>query len=82
MDPKDSDCPRYFQDGEWLPINPTVHVARRDYQFRSDLVRLLKQHAFCGVWHRGDGLALVAPRVIQREVDAAIDQARGKEVQS
>lgn len=37
--------------------------------------RWLKQHAFCGVWHRGDGLALVAPRVIQREVDAAIDAA-------
>lgn len=45
--------------------------------------RWLKKSAFCNVWERGDGIALVVPRSamadIDSKIDAAIDAALSKE---
>ncbi len=38
--------------------------------------RWLKENAFCNVWGRGDGIALVVPRTTINGIDAAIDAAR------
>jgi hypothetical protein len=53
-------------------------------QARADAARYrwLKKSAFCNVWARGDGIALVVPRTpmadIDSRIDAAIDRASGK----
>lgn len=41
--------------------------------------RWLKKSAFCNVWARGDGLALVAPRTPVEDVDSKIDAAMEQE---
>jgi hypothetical protein len=55
-----------------------IDALRKD----AERYRWLKKSAFCNVWARGDGIALVAPRTpmadIDSRIDAAIDQARGK----
>jgi len=38
--------------------------------------RWLKKYAFCGVWARGDGIALVVPRAARADIDSKIDAAR------
>lgn len=41
----------------------------------ADRYRWLKKSAFCNVWERGDGVALVVPRATMASIDSRIDAA-------
>lgn len=41
--------------------------------------RWLKKSAFCNVWERGDGIALVVPRTVMADIDSRIDAALEQE---
>jgi len=46
-----------------------LEAARKD----AERYRWLKKSAFCNVWARGDGIALVVPRTPTASIDSKID---------
>lgn len=52
-----------------------LEAARAD----AERYRWLKKSAFCNVWARGDGIALVVPRTPVASVDSKIDAEMAKE---